>query len=92
MPNRDKTCLPSFGPIVNLAPSYQIWRRNCKLEAQFASPESSPCTMAETKQELQVADSPGLATPISEQDWTNHEETQARRKCVSPYEEAKNTI
>ncbi|KAF5502541.1 putative transporter [Colletotrichum aenigma] len=36
--------------------------------------------MAETKQELQVADSPGLATPISEQDWTNHEETQARRK------------
>ncbi|KAI8247566.1 putative transporter [Colletotrichum sp. SAR 10_77] len=36
--------------------------------------------MAEAKQELQLADSPGFATPISEQDWTNHEETQARRK------------
>ncbi|KAI8284533.1 hypothetical protein K4K60_001849 [Colletotrichum sp. SAR11_57] len=36
--------------------------------------------MAEAKQELQLADSPGFATPISEQDWTNHEATQARRK------------
>ncbi|KAI8197453.1 putative transporter [Colletotrichum sp. SAR 10_65] len=36
--------------------------------------------MAEAKQELQLADSPGFATPISEQVWTNHEETQARRK------------
>ncbi|WYZ43432.1 hypothetical protein EsH8_VI_001131 [Colletotrichum jinshuiense] len=39
--------------------------------------------MAELKQDLQFVDSPGQETPVSEPDWTAHEEARARRKIDS---------